>query len=84
MAAPESQGVPSSKLEALKDDLAARRTKAFLVVHDDRIIYEWYAADHSATKPHGTASMAKGHRRWAGGGRGVERRALVARYADRG
>jgi CubicO group peptidase (beta-lactamase class C family) len=47
------------KLDALRDQLAARATKAFLLVHDDRIIYEWYSADHSATKPHFTASMAK-------------------------
>jgi CubicO group peptidase (beta-lactamase class C family) len=58
-AAPESQGMSKEKLDALKDVMAARKTKAFLVVRNDRIVYEWYAADHSASKPHGTASLAK-------------------------
>lgn len=57
--APESQGLSRAKLDALKASLAARRTRAFLLVHDDRIVYEWYAPGHSATKPHFTASMAK-------------------------
>src|SRR5262249_49541997 len=43
-AMPEDQGISSRQPGALKDDLAARNTKTFLVVHDDRIIYEWYAA----------------------------------------
>jgi len=58
-ATPESQGMSKEKLDALKDVLAARKTKAFLVVRNDRIVYEWYAADHSASKRHGTASLAK-------------------------
>ena len=49
----------STKLERLKDDLASRRTKAFLVVRNDRIVYEWYADGHGASKTHYTASMAK-------------------------
>ena len=58
-ATPESHGFSTAKLGALRGELAARRTKALFVVHDDRVFYEWYSADHSATKPHGTASMAK-------------------------
>ena len=58
-AAPESHALSTAKLDALRDHLAARATKAFLLVHDDRIVYEWYSADHSASKPHFTASMAK-------------------------
>ncbi|MCI0723306.1 MAG: beta-lactamase family protein, partial [Acidobacteria bacterium] len=54
-----SQGMSSLKLDALKDSLAARKTKAFLVIRNDQIIYEWYAAGHSATATHYTASMAK-------------------------
>jgi len=57
--APESQGFSSSKLEALRADLAARRTKALLVVRSDRIVCEWYAPGHAADKTHGTASLAK-------------------------
>src|SRR5437868_3265512 len=58
-ATPESQGMSSAKLEALKDALAARKTTGFLVVRNDKVVYEWYAPDWSATKPHGTASLAK-------------------------
>ena len=57
--APESQGMSSARLDALCSDLAERNTKAFLVVRNDRIVYEWYAADHGAEKPHYTASLAK-------------------------
>lgn len=56
---PESQGLVTASLDTFKDYLAARRTKALLIVKNDRIVYEWYAADHAATKPHFTASMAK-------------------------
>ncbi|HEY1379047.1 MAG TPA: serine hydrolase [Gemmataceae bacterium] len=58
-ATPESQGMSSVKLEAIKDALAARKTTGFLVVRNDKIVYEWYAPGWSATKPHGTASLAK-------------------------
>src|SRR5947207_1013370 len=58
-ATPESQGMSSAKLEALKDALAARKTTGFLVVRNDKVVYEWYAPDWPATKPHGTASLAK-------------------------
>lgn len=58
-ATPESQGMSTAKLDALKDSLAAKQTKTFLVVRNDRVVYEWYAADHSATTKHYTASMAK-------------------------
>lgn len=57
--APESQGFSSSKLEALRADLAARRTKALLVVRSDRIVCEWFVPGHAADKKHGTASLAK-------------------------
>lgn len=58
-ATPESRGLSSAKLDALRDQLAGRATKAFLLIQDDRIVYEWYSAGHSATQPHFTASMAK-------------------------
>jgi len=47
------------KLDALKDGLAARKTKALLVIRNDKIVYEWYAPGHSASNSHYTASMAK-------------------------
>jgi CubicO group peptidase (beta-lactamase class C family) len=56
---PESQGMASNKLDALKEDLAARKTRAFVVIRNDRIVYEWYAPNHSAKAKHGTASLAK-------------------------
>ena len=42
-ATPESQGLSSAKLEKLKNTLAGRKTKKFLLVKNDKIIYEWYA-----------------------------------------
>jgi CubicO group peptidase (beta-lactamase class C family) len=57
-ATPESQGMSRAKLDALRDAIAAT-TKALYVVRNDRVVYEWYAADHSAEKTHYTASMAK-------------------------
>lgn len=59
IASPESQGMSAEGLETMREALAARNTKAFLVVRNDRIVYEWYSANHSATKKHYTASMAK-------------------------
>src|SRR4051812_44174639 len=58
-ATPESQGMSSKKLDAMKGDLAARKTKALLVIRNDKIVYEWYAEGHSASAKHYTASMAK-------------------------
>jgi CubicO group peptidase (beta-lactamase class C family) len=58
-ATPESQGMSSEKLEALKKELAARQTTVFLVIRNDKIVYEWYAPGEGADKPHGTASLAK-------------------------
>ncbi|HEY7155416.1 MAG TPA: serine hydrolase [Gemmataceae bacterium] len=57
-ATPESQGMSSKKLDDLKDKLSGR-TQALLVIRNDRIVYEWYAKDRSATMPHYTASLAK-------------------------
>jgi CubicO group peptidase (beta-lactamase class C family) len=56
---PENEGVSSSKLGELKDRLAAKGTKALLVIRNDAIVYEWYSADHAPTRTHYTASMAK-------------------------
>jgi CubicO group peptidase (beta-lactamase class C family) len=59
VATPESQGFAREKLDELARVLAAKKTRAFLVIRNDRIVYEWYAADHGAGKTHGTASLAK-------------------------
>ncbi|MBM4018120.1 MAG: beta-lactamase family protein [Planctomycetes bacterium] len=58
-AAPESAGFSAEKLAALKQRLAAQRTKAWLVIRNDAIVQEWYAPDFSPTSTHYTASMAK-------------------------
>jgi CubicO group peptidase (beta-lactamase class C family) len=58
-ATPESQGMSSEKLAAMRDDLAARKTTGLLVVRNDKIVCEWYAPGQSAKSKHGTASMAK-------------------------
>jgi putative heme-binding domain-containing protein len=58
-ATPESQGLSGEKLAALKDSLAARQTKAFLVLRNGRIVFEWYAPGHAAGKQHYAASLSK-------------------------
>ena len=59
LASPESQGMSTPELDALRDILAARGTKTFLVIRHDRIVYEWYAPDFGPGKRHYTASLAK-------------------------
>ncbi len=58
-AAPEAEGMSSSKLDSARDVLAAKGTKTFLVVRNDKIVYEWYAPGFVAEQKHGTASLAK-------------------------
>jgi CubicO group peptidase (beta-lactamase class C family) len=58
-ATPESQGLLSDKLDAMWNELRERKTKAFLVIRNDRIVYERYADGFSRWKPHYTASLAK-------------------------
>jgi CubicO group peptidase (beta-lactamase class C family) len=58
-AAPESEGMSKEKLDALKDDLARRKTHALLIVRNDKIVYEWYATGHGPDKKHGAASLSK-------------------------
>ena len=58
-ARPESQGFSTEKLNSLKESLAARGTKALLVIKNDRVVCEWYAGGHGRHKKHYTASLAK-------------------------
>jgi len=58
-ASPESQGMIRSQLESIWTDLEGRRTTAFLVIRNDKIVFERYATGHSGTTKHYTASMAK-------------------------
>src|SRR5262245_20594878 len=58
-AAPESVGMESLKLSALRELQAQRHTKAFLVIRHDQIVCEWYADGYGPTRKHYTASLAK-------------------------
>jgi len=58
-AVPESEGMSSEKLEAMKNTLAEKGTKSFLVIRNDKIVYEWYAPGYGPQKRHYTASLAK-------------------------
>jgi CubicO group peptidase (beta-lactamase class C family) len=59
LATPESQGMSSKKVDALTESLAARKTRALLIVRNDQIVSEWYARGTGATDKQGTASLAK-------------------------
>ena len=56
---PADAGLNPAKLEAWRAGLAAHRTTGLILVRRGRIALEWYAAEWSADRPHGTASMAK-------------------------
>jgi len=58
-ALPETVGMSSQKLDAARDVLAKKGTKTFLVIKNDKIVYEWYAPDFGPEKKHYTASLAK-------------------------
>ncbi|MFC1633540.1 serine hydrolase [Planctomycetota bacterium] len=58
-ALPETEGMSSQKLDAARDVLSKKGTKTFLVIKNDKIVYEWYAPDFGPEKKHYTASMAK-------------------------
>lgn len=58
-AAPEAEGMSSQKLDEVRDVLSKKGTKTFLVVRNNKIVYEWYAPDSGPEKRHGTASLAK-------------------------
>lgn len=58
-AAPETHGLESPKLDAIWNELEARKSNVFVVMRNDRIVYERYANGYNRTKPHYTASLAK-------------------------
>ncbi|HUU26396.1 MAG TPA: serine hydrolase [archaeon] len=58
-APPESQGMDSTKLALMSEELASRGTKGLLVIRRDRIVYEWYAPGRGPQNRHYTASLAK-------------------------
>ena len=56
---PASQGMSLQKLDALRDILAGRRTKRFIIIRHDRIVYDWSAPDFGPGRLWHTASLAK-------------------------
>jgi len=52
-------GFDPARLNALRDDLARRRTTGFLVIRGGRKVLEWYAQGFDAKTKHYTASLAK-------------------------
>ena len=58
-AAPESVGMSRAALDRLREELSRRKTKTFLVIRGERIVYEWYAQGYRRTTRHTTASLAK-------------------------
>ncbi len=58
-ASPEAEGMSSQKLDAARNVLSEKGTKTFLVIRNDKIVYEWYAPGFDPDKKHYTASMAK-------------------------
>ncbi len=58
-ATPESQGLSPERLETVRARMESKKTRAFLVARNDRIVCEWYAPGVSADAKQGTASLAK-------------------------
>lgn len=56
---PADQGIDSAQLDTLKTALAQKKTKAFVVVRNNQLVYEWYSPDHGVNQKHYTASAAK-------------------------
>jgi CubicO group peptidase (beta-lactamase class C family) len=56
---PGSLGIDAVRLGRLKDHLARNNTGSLIVMRDDRIIYEWYAAGNGPDKPIPVASLGK-------------------------
>ena len=56
---PESCGLDTERLEAAWQGLASRGTKTFVVARRGHLVFERYADDWSADKPHYTASLTK-------------------------
>ncbi|HTM49697.1 MAG TPA: serine hydrolase, partial [Bryobacteraceae bacterium] len=59
VSSPEQQGFDKAKLDAVRDQLAAHATQAFLVARNGSLVYEWYAPGRDRNQKHYTASLAK-------------------------
>ena len=60
VATPESLHLDPVILQEHADELFRRGTKAYMIVYQDKIVYERYAEDFNRFKTHYTASAAKG------------------------
>ena len=58
-APPEQHDLSTARLETLWSSLERDHSQAFLLIRDDKVVFERYTAGFSRTKPHYTASMAK-------------------------
>jgi CubicO group peptidase (beta-lactamase class C family) len=58
-ATPESQGMSSVRLDALRDQLADRDTNAFLVARNGLIVYEWYSPGYGPKTRHYVAGLTQ-------------------------
>src|SRR5881397_3785989 len=58
-ASPESQGLVAGRLEGVWTNLQARHTAVLLLIRNDKVVFERYAAGHNRTTKHYTASLAK-------------------------
>jgi len=58
-ASPESQGLVTSRMEGVWTNLQAHHTAIFLVIRNDKMVFERYAPGFNQTTNHYTASLAK-------------------------
>ncbi len=56
---PEKIGLSKDSFSDFEKKLAARKTKGFLIIKDDKIIYEWYAKGYHYNDKFGVASLSK-------------------------
>ncbi len=56
---PESVGLSAERLDAVWQELARRGSKTFVVARRGQLVFERYADDFAASRPHHTASLAK-------------------------
>lgn len=59
-AEPESFGIDANLLQEQADEMFRRGTEAYMIVYNDKVVFERYLPDWDRYKPHGTASAAKG------------------------
>jgi CubicO group peptidase (beta-lactamase class C family) len=60
VARPEDHGLDARSFRAFTESVQQRGTEGLLIVLNDEVIHEWYAAGRSAEDHHYTASMQKG------------------------